>query len=229
MRVGLLEDDPAQAELLKCWLEEAGYECRHFGLGRPFLHSVLRDNYDLLIIDWELPDISGYQVLVEVRQHLDHTIPVLFITGRDSEMDIVHALDQGADDYIVKPPRQQETLARIKVLARRQGVEESHPVFQFGAYRFNRAGREVTCNGEPIELTHKEFELALLFFINAGRILSRNYVMEMVWGQRVELQTRTLDTHMSRIRKKLALYPENGCRLSAVHNHGYRLEQLGSQ
>lgn len=227
MRIALLEDDPAQAELMQTWLLGADHQCYHFGRGRAFLKAIVHDTFDLVVIDWGLPDMGGDEVLTRLRASLDWYIPVLFITSRDREEDIVHALQQGADDYMIKPVKRAETLARIAALERRtQPEHDKKRLLELSPYRVDTKNRSITREGTVIELTHKEFDLALFLFRNRGRLLSRGHILESVWGKRPDLNTRTVDTHVSRIRGKLGLTPENGWRLSAIYQHGYRLEQL---
>ena len=137
------------------------------------------------------------------------------------------ALTEGADDYMTKPASRVITLARIDALGRRSQQEgQGEKLLEYGSYRFNTTDKSLTRNGEPVELTEKEYQLALMLFTNIGRLLSRNHMLEAVWGVGPELATRTVDTHISRLRRKLALLPENGWRLKAVYQHGYRLEKV---
>ncbi|MCB1744035.1 MAG: response regulator transcription factor [Gammaproteobacteria bacterium] len=225
-RIAVLEDDPAQAELLLNWLDNAGFSCTHHANGRSFLQDVLHGSYDLAILDWGLPDMSGDEVLMEMRSAGGWRMPVVFITSRDEEADVVHALRQGADDYMCKPVRQEETLARVNALLRRARPEQQDQVFSFPPFEFDVRSETVTRDGEAVTLTRKEYEFALFLFRNAGRLLSRSYILETVWGTRGDLNTRTIDTHVSRIRTKLGLNPACGWRLSSVYQHGYRLESL---
>lgn len=227
MRIALVEDDSAQSELVSLWLQAAGHTCYVYNTGKAFTKNVRHESYDLIITDWNLPDISGEEVLVWVRSHVDWHIPVLFVTGRDSEQDIVHALESGADDYMVKPIRRMELVARVTALGRRAGSEAAdRDVIEVGPLRFDASHRSIALNGEAIEMTGKEYDLALFLIKNTGRILSRGHILESVWGRSSDVNTRTVDTHMSRIRKKLDLNPESGWRLSAIYQHGYRLERL---
>jgi DNA-binding response OmpR family regulator len=226
LRIAVLEDDSAQAELLLTWLVDAEHDCHHFETGRAFLQAMRHDTFDLAILDWGLPDIPGDQVLVDLREHLDWHLPVLFITSRDQEQDVVHALERGADDYMAKPVKKAETLARIKALARRsQPLDQSRGKLLCDPFRIDLGIREITRQGERVDLTQKEFELALFLFRNVGRLLSRGHILESVWGTRPDLNTRTVDTHISRIRNKLGITPVIGWRLSSIYQHGYRLEQ----
>lgn len=230
MQIALVEDDPAQADLLQAWLKEAGHDCHHFSNGKAFIYEAKRHTFDLIILDWMLPDSTGPDLLNWVRENIDWQIPVLFTTSRDSEQDIVFALSHGADDYMIKPVKQQETIARVNALLRRSApVDAEDNILEASPYVFDAQSRSVSVNSEPVELTQKEYDLALFLFRHTGRLLSRSYLLENIWGVNSGLQTRTVDTHISRIRKKLALGPEVGWRLSSVYQHGYRLEQTDSK
>ncbi len=227
MRIALLEDEAIVAELLTLWLSEHGHHVSAYTRGEPLIDSLRRETYDLLVLDWMVPDIDGEKVLAWVRQHIEWRIPVIFVTQRDEEEDIVRILSQGADDYLVKPVRQRELLARISALARRAHMDESgDKVLQFPPYTIDNRDRTVAFNGRRVQLTQKELDLAAFLFRNAGRILSRDHILESVWGHRPGMNTRTVDTHISRLRNKLDLSPANGWRLSGIYHHGYRLEHL---
>jgi len=229
MRIALVEDDQHQAELLKIWLEAEGHDCRFFLTGQDFMKEIRRESYDLLIIDWVLPDINGDKIVVWVRENLDWPIPVLFVTQKDSEIDIIHALNIGADDYMVKPVSAAVLMARVEALARRTGAgDQETKIIENGKYRLDPKNHLVTRNDEEIPLTQKEYELTFFLFRNLGRIVSRDHLLETVWGKNPDINTRTVDTHISRVRKKLGLTPDSGLRLSAVYQHGYRLEQIQS-
>ena len=227
VRIAVLEDDADQAELMHSWFRDAGHECRTFDSGSALKTMLRRETFDLLVVDWNLPDTTGPEVLSWVRDQLDWHIPVLFVTSRDQEEDVVYALEHGADDYMTKPVKQLETLARIMALERRsQPAGQQATTFKQGCFEFDLINRRVRIGADSIELTNKEFDLALLLFRNPGRLLSRSYILEKVWGMSSELSTRTVDTHVSRVRSKLGINPDNGVRLNAVYNHGYRLEIL---
>lgn len=228
MKIALLEDDKDLAELMKVWVEAVGHQCALYHEGNAFLDAVGQEKYDLLILDWMLPDIMGDEVLAWVRNNLGWPIPVLFVTQRDSEADIVFALEHGADDYMTKPVRPLELLARISALGRRSAAaQQAEPQeMDFGAYHVDLASRSLRYRGKPVELTQKEFDLAVFFFRHRGQLLSRKDILESVWGVTAELNTRTVDTHVSRLRQKLGFAEEPEWRLSAVYQHGYRLEHL---
>jgi DNA-binding response OmpR family regulator len=222
----LVEDDAALAEMMRIWLESADHDCRVFGEGKYLIRELGRDTIDLIILDWMLPDTDGIELLRWVRQHVDWQIPVLFVTGKDSESDIVRALGEGADDYMTKPVQRRILLARVEAVSRRSlPQEDDQRVLEFGKYKIDLETRTVYLIDTPIELTQKEFDLVLFLFRSAGRVLSRGHILESVWGRTPDLNTRTVDTHVSRIRSKLNLKRENGWQLKAVYQHGYRLER----
>lgn len=228
MRIALLEDDKDQADLVCAWLKAAGHSCHVYMLGKELVREVRRETFDLFLLDWEVPGMSGAEVLVWIRANIDEPVPVLFVTARQREEDIVHALSSGADDYMVKPLGKLELLARIDALARRMrpNPNQGEEVLEYGQLSVDCRKRQVKVGGKEVAMTQKDYELALFLLRNIGRLLSRGYILEAVWGQSADINTRTVDTHVSRIRGKLGLTPENGWRLSAVYQHGYRLERI---
>ncbi len=229
VRIALLEDDPAQAETLAAWLSAAGHDTHVFKLGKDLLRHASRESFDAFLIDWMLPDQTGHEVLRWLRRERGITAPVLFVTSRDAEEDIVAGLDAGADDYMIKPIRRLELLSRLDAVWRRFRLRDDSPqVVDLPPYRLDLEHRRVLRNGVPVEaLTEKEFALALFLFQNLGRLLSRGHLLEAIWGLTAAIPTRTLDTHISRVRKKLDLHPANGFRLVPAYNYGYRLERIG--
>ncbi len=227
MRIAVLEDDQDQGQVVQLWLEDAGHSCTCFLTAKSFMAAVKRDSYDLLLMDWELPESSGVDVLRWLRGNLDWDIPVLFATQRDEEASIVEALESGADDYMVKPLKRLELVARLTALGRRSGVLQSkNPIEEFGRFTLDTENQKISLDGNAFEVTHKEYELACFLFHNAGRVISRGHILESVWGSSADLNTRKIDTHVSRIRNKLNIKPENGWRITAVYQHGYRLEKV---
>ena len=223
MNIILLEDDLAQAEMLGVWLNEAGHSCEHAATGADFLTRLDRSDFDLLVLDWELPDTTGVEVLRIIRSTVNWHVPVLFVTQRDAEDDIVEALSSGADDYMVKRASQAEFLARVNALSRRLGSAELEA--EFGKYKFNLENKTVSMGEEDVRLTAREFEVAHYLFQRAGRLVSREQLLRDVWRV-TGVNTRTVDVHVSRVRKRLAISPENGFRIKTVYQHGYRLEQV---
>lgn len=228
MNIAIIEDDMLQRTVLKSWLEDAGYRCNGFNDGSHFYERVKPDDYHLLLLDWEMPGMSGIELLGHLHATERNTPPVIFVTSRNSEEDIVRALRQGADDYMVKPARREELLARIEALTRRlASTVQTSANRQYGNIELDHHQHAVFVDGQPITLTHKEFALTRYLLENLGKLLSRDTLLEEVWGHSSNLKTRTVDTHISRLRRKLQLTPAKQWQLSAIYQHGYRLDYLG--
>lgn len=227
MKIAILDDDSIQTDLACQILTSSGYICQPFQSGTELMAQLDRESYDMVILDWQVADLSGLEVLRWIRGRFSKTIPIMFITSHSEESAVVEALAAGADDYIFKPIRRSELVARVQALLRR-----AYPLLKgsgqiiFDDYMFDtRAGR-LTIAGKPIDIAQKEFDLALLFFENMNRALSRAYILEEVWSRNIDLPSRTLDTHVSRVRIKLQLNRENGYRITPVFRYGYCLEKL---
>ncbi len=229
MRIAMLEDDVDVGAALKQWLEAGGHIVHHFTAGKTIVREANRESFDLYLLDWHVPDLSGPEVLQWLREKQNIVAPVLFITSRDAEEDIVSALNAGADDYMVKPIRRLELLARVEALFRRSYPQNtSVENIDAAPYFIDMANRIVKLNGSAVEMTDKEFELTVFLFRNIDQLLSRGHITESVWGHSAEVQSRTVDTHVSRLRKKLDLGAEQGLRLTPIYNFGYRLERVSS-
>jgi DNA-binding response OmpR family regulator len=225
--LAILEDDVDQAKLLKLWLENAEHTVDYFADAATFLRAVKRDSFDLYVLDWMLPDLSGIDVLKRLRDSMDDNTSVVIVTARDEEHSIVTGLEAGADDYLVKPVRQGELVARVSAVLRRAAGNKPAEELDIAPYSMDIATKSLKLEGEAISLTNREFELALFFFRNAGKMVSRNHMLESIWGiENKAVSTRTIDTHVSRLRKKLKLHEDNGWVLSSIYQHGYRLEQV---
>lgn len=226
MRIGLLDDDTSQTQWVKELLTEAGHICHEFHLSQELINRLRRDTFDLLILDWNIPDLSGPEVLAWVRQHIEMPIPVIFMTNRTREEDIVAGLNSGADDYIFKPAKKIELLARVNAVLRRAYPDTLQTQESHGDYIFDNVHKIIYLKGQKIEdITAKEYDLALLFFRHFSRPLSRSHILETIWGKNYDIPTRTMDTHICKIRSKLKLRVENGLRLAPVYSYGYRLER----
>ena len=226
MRIAALDDEQSQLDLIRHTMIGIEHECHSYTEGKALLRDLRLQSFDLLVLDWTLPDISGPAVVKWVREDLSSRMPILFVTNRRDEADMVAGLAAGADDFMVKPIRVAELEARVHALLRRAYPSRHEVELQFGAYHFFPQSRTLHVNGEPIELKHREYELALFLFQNMGRLLSREHLREAVWGRGPDAPSRSLDTHVSRLRTKLALRPANGFLLSAVYGLGYRLETV---
>ncbi|MET3622023.1 response regulator transcription factor [Burkholderia ambifaria] len=228
MHVLYLEDDTTYVELINSIMGEAGHSVHSVGNGHEAIRHLERTVVDLLILDWEVPGLSGFEVLKWARERIGGTLPILFLTIRAHENEVFSAITAGADDYMIKPINHFELLARINALLRRayQGGDIQQDVLDIGIYRIDTKAREIWVNGTPVKLTPREFELAVLLFRHFGRIMPREALIRSLWGRDMAGASRSLDTHIYRLRTKLALQPSNGVRLSAVYTLGYRIEAV---
>jgi two-component system, OmpR family, response regulator RegX3 len=226
MNIAFLEDDFAFAQDVIRALTQAGHQVQHFLSGRECLKVVASEQFDLCIFDWEVPDMSGFEVLASLKLK-GNVPPVIFLTGRDAEEDIVKVMDAGADDYIVKPPNLNVLVARVNAhLRRSQGSQHQEKIVNYGELSVDFTKRKFDLNGQAVKLTEKETELALYLFGQVGVLLSRAHLTKVVWGTSPDIDTRTIDVHISHLRSKLNLLPQYGWRLVSVYHQGYRLERL---
>lgn len=225
MQIAILASDSANAERMCRLLAPLRHACHLLPGSTALLQCVGEGGCDLLILARHSPDDSID--LLRAARNRQPALPVLLVAGSDAEDDVVAAIAAGADDYIVEPLRQGEFRMRVRVLLRHaypeQGAAEQTCI---GPYRFDHLALQVTAAGISVALTQKEFDLALLFFRHLGRPLSRAFIRETIWIREADVPSRTIDTHVSRVRSKLRLRPENGFRLLPVYSFGYRLEQL---
>ncbi|KAF1043627.1 response regulator transcription factor [Xylophilus sp.] len=226
MRIAALDDDADLLELVQQVMHGMGHVCHTYLDGASLLKALRRESFDLLILDWHLPDISGPEVIEWVRRNIGDRLPILFVTNRQQEQDIVAGLAVGADDFMGKPVRVGELSARVAALLRRSYAPQPTTTLAFGRYVFHPDTRSVEVDGKFVELKNREYDLALFLFQNIGRLLSRDHLREIVWGQSPEVASRSLDTHLSRLRTKLDLRPANGFVVSAIYGVGYRFEAV---
>jgi DNA-binding response OmpR family regulator len=228
MRIAALDDDPNQLAALALVLKEAGFSFKPYSTAREFLTDIRRESFDAVLLDWVLGDSNGIEVVKSIRGIPELArLPVLFMTVKDDERDVVDALTAGADDFLNKPFRGAELIARIKAVTRRLApVNEETKVFETDRFKFDLRQQQCWNDGVAVELTQKEFNLAIVLLQNIGKALSRGYLLERVWGRETEVPSRTMDTHISRVRTRLDLRPERGYLLSPVYSYGYRLEKL---
>lgn len=226
MKIAVLDDDPVQLESIANVVQAAGYRATLFSRAQTLISALRKDTYDLLIVDWNLPDRSGIEVISWVRAIVKPPPPMLLVTSRAEDEDIVAGLNAGADDYLPKPLSPAVLEARIKALMRRAYAQTTLEAEAYGDVAFHEATNSVTRDGLTVVLTAKEFALARLLFRHLHRPLSRTYILENVWGNEPNLNSRSLDMHISRIRTKLSLRPEKGFRLTPIYSYGYRLERV---
>lgn len=214
-RILIVDDEQPIRDLIRMALEQAGYLCETAADGRQAADCVEARDYDLALLDIMLPYIDGYE-LIEYIEPLG--IPVIFLTAKGDVIDRVRGLRMGADDYIVKPFEPLELVARVESVLRRAGKGKA--VLRAGDVEMDTEGRVVRKNGVPVGLTPRETDLLQLLMQNAGKTLYREYLYESVWGEESDLDTRTLDTHIQRLRRKL----DWAGRIRTLYKIGYRLE-----
>lgn len=224
MNFAVVEDSRSQAEVLKALLKSEGHQVEVFSDGGSCLEAIGNRSFDFFVIDWNLPDMGGGEVLKRVREQCGWDVPVVFCTARTDEEAAADILRLGADDYIPKPIRYMEFMARIHALLRRRKPRVS--TLNFGGIEIDLDGRRIRLSGVEVELTQREFELAVILLQNIGRVLSRDELLTSVWSRDAGVDTRTVDTHASRLRKKLGLAGESGLMLSSVYGQGYRLDTV---
>jgi len=227
MKLAILEDDPVQAAFAREVLSSNGHDCRVYAAGHRLVHDLREETFDLLVLDWNVPDMPGTAVLRWVRHHLPGHLPVLFVTCHDRGTDIEAMLHAGADDYVVKPVSAGVLSARVSALLRRayQPVPNADKA-AFGEFDFDLRAKHVHRSGQRIGLTAKEFDLALLLFQHMGRLVSRLMVLETICPGEGELPAHILETYVLMVRVKLGLNPDHGYRLRTAFHYGYRLESL---
>jgi len=220
-RILIVEDEPSIALGLEDDLSLEGYDVVVVDNGISGAKTALEGDFDLLILDVMLPGKSGYDVCREVRRGKSR-LPILMLTAKSHEAEKVLGLEMGADDYVTKPFSPLELRARIKALLRRSSAEEQS-VFSFGQFSLDLERMEVRADDERIDFTLLEFKILAALVQNAGRVVARDRLLDLVWGSNVIVTDRAIDTHVSNIRKKLGT---NGAELiSSVRGLGYRFEQ----
>jgi len=227
LRIGLVEDDEDQRALLEQWLGDGGHAVRTAGTVAEAVERFAATDIELFVIDWMLPDGTGADLLRWARTDLGWSLPIIVLTACDDEETVVGALQAGADDYVVKPAKRAEFLARVGALARRLRSGEL-PLMAMGAYEIDISRQRLCVEGIEVALTQKEFDLATYLFQSPGKLLSRDHLLDRIWGIHADVDTRTVDTHVSRLRKKLGLDGSRGWKLLPVYGVGYRFERIGA-
>ena len=217
----IVEDDANIREIETIALKNSNYEVKAFENAKDFYKKLEETIPDLVILDVMLPDESGYKILKNLRMNeKTRKIPVIMVTAKTQELDMIRGFDEGADDYIKKPFSIMELISRVKALLRRT-VSAEVKVLQIEELRLEHERHIVSVNEEVIELTYKEYELLRLLMTNKSMVLSREVIMRQVWGTDFEGESRTVDMHIKTLRKKLK---EAGSRIKTVRNVGYLIE-----
>ncbi|ALB45468.1 MULTISPECIES: response regulator transcription factor [Clostridium] len=218
MKINILivEDDEAISNLIRISLGIAGYQCKQVFDGMEAFNLIKKESFDLVLMDIMLPGIDGFELMKRIR---GLNIPVIFLTAKNGLVDKITGLKSGAEDYIVKPFETVELLARIEIVLRR--YSKNNNCIEFKRLKIYEDERIIKNGDETIDLTLKEFELILLLVKNKNMALSREYLLEKIWGYEYMGETRTIDTHIQKIRKKLDI----GDNIKTVYKIGYRLEE----
>ncbi len=218
-RILLIEDDPRLAEMVSEYLGQAGFRVAAAGSGKEGLERLAREPFDALVLDLTLPDIDGLEVCRQLRARAD--TPVLMLTARGDAMDRVVGLELGADDYLPKPFEPRELLARLRAILRRRGGSGDGDVLRFGRVEIDRGARALRLDGAERPLTGYQFALLLALAENAGRVMSRDALMDRLKGEPLEAFDRSIDVHVSRIRQALEDDPKHPRRILTVRGAGY--------
>jgi two-component system response regulator RegX3 len=220
----IVEDEPSLSEPLAYLLEREGYETTIAADGLTAVSEFERNGADLVLLDLMLPGLSGTEVCREIRAR--STVPIIMLTAKDSEIDIVVGLELGADDYVTKPYSTRELLARIRAVMRRriESDEDAEATLEAGTVRMDIERHTVSVGGKEIAMPLKEFELLELLLRNSGRVLTRGQLIDRVWGADYFGDTKTLDVHIKRIRSRIEMTPSEPTMLVTVRGLGYRFE-----
>ena len=219
-RILLIEDDSRLAGLVTEYLGEAGLVVSTAATGRAGLDRIGREHYDAVVLDLMLPDIDGLEVCRQLRASSSE-VPVLMLTARGDTMDRVVGLEIGADDYMPKPFEPRELLARLRAILRRRPLARESDVLRFGRLEIDRGARAVRVDGTERSLTSHQFTLLVALAEKAGRVLSRDSLMDLVKGETMEAFDRSIDVHVSRIRAAIEDDPKNPRRILTVRGAGY--------
>jgi DNA-binding response OmpR family regulator len=220
-RILIVDDEPAIVRGLEDNLRFEGYETLAASSGEQGLARALGEAPDLVLLDVTMPGRSGWDVCRELRQRgLD--VPIIMLTARGEEADRVRGLELGADDYITKPFSLRELLARVRAVLRRPGPRRKFEELAFGDVRVHRRGRRVTRAGREVRLTRKEYDLLVYLAAHPGDVVTRERLLDEVWGYERFPTTRTVDTHVLRLRRKLEADPDRPRFIHTVHGQGYR-------
>lgn len=218
----IVEDDQNIREIETFALKNSGFIVYDFENAKDFYKKMEEKTPSLIILDIMLPDIDGLGIVKQLRSRVEtKNIPVLLVSAKTSEIDKVKGLDLGADDYLTKPFGVMELISRVKALLRRSNTEDTEKILKIHDILMDEEKRSVYIHGESIELTYKEYELLKILIINSGIVLTRERLMEKVWGTDFEGESRTLDMHIKTLRQKLK---DSGSFIKTVRNVGYMLE-----
>jgi two-component system, OmpR family, phosphate regulon response regulator PhoB len=222
-KILIVEDEPAIAELLRYTMASAGFGVVTSGDGEEAETLAMDENPDLIVLDWMLPSVSGIELCRRLRSRKEtQTIPIIMLTARGEEADKLRGLSTGADDYMVKPFSTPELVARVKAILRRAAPERVADVLTVGDVCLDRTAHRVTRAGRDIRIGPTEFRLLDVLMESSGRVLTRGQLQDKVWGREVEVDERTVDVHVGRLRKSLVRGTESDP-IRTVRGTGYAM------
>jgi DNA-binding response OmpR family regulator len=224
-RIAVIDDGHDIDASIQNSLFQSGYKAVSFASPSRFLATLHFDTWDAVLLDWMMPKYDGLQLLNQIKS-IRPEVPVLMISSHGADQDIVAALDAGADEYIVKPVSDNVLVARLRAMIKLSSpfISSFREEIKLGDYVIAPHDLSVKFGNDYIFLTNREFSLARLFFVNINRPLSRIYILDHLWGTAAVYQSRSLDTHVARLRAKLKLSKKNGLRLTTLYGFGYQLE-----
>lgn len=228
-KVLVVDDEPSIVKLVQFNLEKEGFAVEVASDGPSALEKVEGGLFDLIVLDLMLPQMDGLEVCKEIRKKNSH-LPILMLTAKNEEFDKVLGLELGADDYMTKPFSPRELVARVKAILRRmgalreQGIQEDRKYLRVGELEMDTEGYEVRKNGDPVELTPKEFELLIHLASHRGKVLSRDQLLNAVWDYDYIGDTRIVDVHVSHLREKVEEDSRNPIYIKTVRGIGYKFE-----
>lgn len=220
VRILVAEDDGALQKILCKYLEREGYNVFAALDGKAALDIWKQHRIDLAILDVMMPGMSGFDVCRIIRQESD--VPVIMLTARTDQEDRIEGFSSGADQYMPKPFSARELIARVRVILRQRGVSSADEIIEYGSLRVDKSARRVMVAGEDVDLTPREYDMLLYLADNSDRALSRNMILDRVWGYDFLGDSRTVDTFIKRLRKKLSI---EGDRIVTVRGVGYRFNK----
>ncbi len=216
-----VEDEKNIRELVVYALNSSDFKAEGFEDGEAFREGIKKALPDLVLLDIMLPGEDGMAILAELRRNKEtRQLPVILLTAKGSEFDKVQGLDAGADDYVAKPFGVMELLSRVRAVLRRSRLDREQPMLQVGKILMNQEERRVLADGRELQLTFKEFELLRFLMENENMVLSRDKLLDIVWGYDSEVETRTVDVHIRSLRQKLG---DLGEVIETIRNVGYRI------
>jgi two-component system phosphate regulon response regulator PhoB len=219
-RVLIVDDDPDIRRLVSHHLSQAGFEVLSAGTGREGLELAFDRLPSLVVLDLMLPDLDGKEVCRKMRDQAGRYVPILMLTARGEEIDRILGFELGADDYVTKPFSPRELVLRVRSLLRRSGPGQGDRI-ELGPVVVDPGRRECTVDGRPVSLTAKEFDLLHALMSARGNVVTRAYLMDHIWGYHGDSESRTLDTHVRRVREKLGV---EGERIQTLRGVGYRYD-----